>query len=145
MCIETNCGVADGQGLGKQEKHKRKLELLFSKNPSASVNVLTSNENLQRLVTCKQRSVNMRNFMAVLLLQWLPDSEEIFWLSAYSISQIFSWRVSNICDTHCEYFTEILIAQLASPKSEHVITEVHTISTSISKTIMMSLREYEHC
>ena len=36
-------GVADSQGLGKQVKHNKKLKffVLFTKYPSASVNVLT--------------------------------------------------------------------------------------------------------
>ena len=42
MCrpLSQQIGFADSQGLGKQETHKQKLKLLFTKYPSASVNVL---------------------------------------------------------------------------------------------------------
>ena len=39
--VSKQTGVADRQGRGKQEKHK-KVEPFVNKHPSASVNVLTS-------------------------------------------------------------------------------------------------------
>ena len=41
MCIEPNW-CADSQYRGKQEKHKRKMKIVFTNYPNASVNVLTT-------------------------------------------------------------------------------------------------------
>ena len=46
-CVSNQNGVADSQGLGKQEKTQKKVKNFVTKYPIASINVLTSGYNLQ--------------------------------------------------------------------------------------------------